>query len=1080
MKSSPNFKSRMAWIAALALTLVPGLLFAQSFPDDPLQTAASKPAANIMFILDDSGSMAFDYMPDTLASDTFTRKNAWINPLAYDPSRTYRAWRDYQGNYLTTGLSYTSAWGNNSLLSSATNLTDDDQVFYAPINYSLARGNTAKSNYYQFVLDRPSSAVRITRCEFRSGSTWNRNCISNTTSTSTTATPFSRTLAQEMINYATWYSYHRTRMKVAKAGATEAFLDLDPNLRVGYRSIWGRSGMDIPVGTDNGLFRNANKSNWYSRMTAANGSGGTPLHGALSSVGEYFKRSDASGPWGPESGTSQFSCRQNFTILTTDGYWNNDNAYIDVGNSDNVDGVEHTSLAGAKYKYTPRRPFMDTGTSTLADVAMEYWKTDLRTDLDNNVQASVQNPAFWQHMVTFGISIGLDGTLDPANDLQSLTNGSKAWPDPWRLTTTGSRSWSNESPRRIDDLWHAAVNGHGAFSVANDPDQFAKGMKDALASIRKSLASGSNVSTSSTSLQTDTRVFHATYYSGVWTGELAGYDISSSGISQDPVWVGSSGISPLATRKVITHNGTTGVAFPTSPQSSSMLLGYNTLAGTVTTTTAAQISDFIKGSRAYELYNGGEFRNRESLMSDIVNSSPIYSMDSDTIYVGSNGGMLHGFNATTGKELLAYVPAGLNFGNLGTLPSQTYRHKFFVDGQLAVSNFKQTPNKNYLIGSLGRGGKGLFGLDVTSPTTFGNGSVLWDNTNTTDVDMGYVTNEIIVAQTNGNTAVALVPNGLDSTSGKAVLFVVRLSDGVVIRKIDTGVAGGNALASPRGWDSNKDGKVDYVYAGDLKGNLWKFDLTSTSPASWGVALSGQPLFRARDAGGAVQPITGGLSLGMEAFGNRVWVFFGTGKYLNTGDITSTTTQTMYGIIDTNAPVARSQLTARTFALTGIGPNGRAIRALQTYTALPSGSYGWHLDLGSPYPGERVIERGFLTGRVLVMPSVVPIAGNACDAAGRGFLTAIDAFTGTSVAVDDVNHPYFDIGGDGNENNDYLGSGSGRLPVSSIETSIGMVTRPVLVGDQIVYGGSSGGKETEHVRLPPGKPKRLSWREMFRD
>ena len=1077
MKSSSSPNNRMAWVAALALTLLPGLALAQSFPDDPLQTAASKPAANIMFILDDSGSMEFDYMPDTLASDTFTRKNAWLNPLAYDPSRTYRAWRDYQGNYLTTGLTFTSAWGDASLLGTATNLSNSNQVIYAPINYTLARGNTTKSNYYQFVIDKPASVSRITRCEWRTGNTWDRNCVSSTTGTSATATPYSRTLNNELINYATWYSYHRTRMKVAKAGATEAFLDLDPNLRVGYRSIWGRSGLDIPVGTDNGLFRNSNKSTWYSRVVGANGSGGTPLHGALTTAGEYFKRTDASGPWGPESGTAQFSCRQNFTILTTDGYWNDDNAYVDVGNSDNVNGVEHTSLAGAKYRYTPRRPFMDTGTATLGDVAMEYWKTDLRTNLDNNVQASVENPAFWQHMVTFGISIGLNGTLDPNNDLQSLTNGSKTWPDPWRLTTTGSRSWSNESPRRIDDLWHAAVNGHGGYSVANDPDQFAKGMKDALTRIRKSLASGSNVSTSSTSLQTDTRVFHATYYSGVWTGELAGYDISSSGISQDPVWIGSAGISPVASRKVITYNGTAGTAFPTTTQSAAMLLGYNDLLGG---TTAAQITNFIKGSRVDELYNGGEFRNRESLMGDIVNSSPIYSIDSDTIYVGSNDGMLHGFNATTGKELLAYVPAGLNFANLGTLPSQNYRHKFFVDGQLAVSSFKQTPTKNYLIGSLGRGGKGLFGLDVTSPTTFANGSVLWDNTTTTDVDMGYVTSEIIIAKTNSNDSVALVPNGLDSISGKAVLFVVRLSDGAVLKKIDTGVAAGNALASPRGWDTDKDGDVDYVYAGDLKGNLWKFDLTSATPSAWKVALSGQPLFRARDSGGAVQPITGGLALGMEAFGNRLWVFFGTGKYLNTPDITSVGTQTIYGVIDTNATVARSQLTARPFVLSGVGPNGRAIRSLQTYTPLPSGSYGWHVDLGSPYAGERVIERGFLTGRVLVMPSVVPIAGNACDAAGRGFLTAIDAFTGTSVAVDGVNHPYFDVGGDGNEANDFLGSGSGKLPVSSIETSIGMVTRPVLVGDQIVYGGSSGGKETEHVRLPPGKPKRLSWREMFRD
>lgn len=1077
MTSSPKNYTSLACVSALFLALLPSLAFAQSFPDDPLQTAATKPPANILFIMDDSGSMEFDYMPDTLSSATFIRRNAWTNPLAYDPSRTYRPWRDWQGNFLTGGTSYTSAWNDLSLLSSAINLSNSAQVFYAPINYSLARGNTTMSNYYQFTIDSTIFGMRITRCEWRTSSTFDRNCVSGTGGSHVAFTPTTRTLNEEMANYAVWYSYHRTRMKVAKAGATEAFIDLDQNLRVGYRSIWGRSTYNIPVATDSGLFRGTNKQTWYSRMTGANGSGGTPLHGALSSAGEYFKNTSSTGPWGPGTGTAQFSCRQNFTILTTDGYWNNENAYVEVGNSDNENGPQHQSVSGARYQYTPLRPFMDTGVSTLADVAMEYWKNDLRPDLANNVQASPQNPAFWQHMVTFGISIGLNGTLDPNSDIQSLTNGSKTWPDPWRLTNTGNRSWSNESPRRIDDLWHASVNGRGGYSVANDPDQFAKGMKDALAAIRKSLASGSNVSTSSTSLQTDTRIFHATYYSGVWTGEIAGYDISAAGISQDPVWVGSAGIPAYTSRKVLTHNGSSGTTFPTTVQSTAMLAGYNDLLGN---TTAAQVSNYVKGSRVDEIYNGGKFRNRESVMSDIVNSSPIYSVDSDTIYVGSNGGMLHGFNATTGRELFAYVPAGLNFGNLGTLPREEYRHKFFVDGQLAVSNFRQTPGKNYLIGALGRGGKGVFGLDVTNPTSVGNAQVLWDATTTTDVDMGYVLGEIIVAKTNSGDAVALVPNGIDSTSGKAVLYVIRLSDGQVIRKIDTGVAAGNALAAPRGWDSDRDGDVDYVYAGDLKGNLWKFDLTSSSPASWRVALSGQPMFRARDSAGGVQPITGGLALGQEAFGNRVWVFFGTGRYINADDITSVASQSMYGVADVGATVTRAQLTNRNFTQTGTGPDGRAIRTLQTHAPLPPGSNGWHLDLGSPFAGERVIERGFLTGRVLVMPSVVPIAGNACDSAGRGFLTALDAFTGTTVAVNGIDHPYFDIGRDGNTNNDYMGSGPNRIPVSSIETSIGMVTRPVLVGDQIVYGGSSGGKETERVRLPPGTAKRLSWREIFRD
>lgn len=82
----------------------------------------------------------------------------------------------------------------------------------------------------------------------------------------------------------------------------------------------------------------------------------------------------------------------------------------------------------------------------------------------------------------------------------------------------------------------------------------------------------------------------------------------------------------------------------------------------------------------------------------------------------------------------------------------------------------------------------------------------------------------------------------------------------------------------------------------------------------------------------------------------------------------------------------------------------------------------------------------------------------------------DAFTGTSVASDGTNHPYFDVGQDRDDSNDWLGPDDNRLPVGSLETGVGMVTRPVLVGDRLVYGGSSGGKESQRVRLPPPQPQ----------
>src|SRR5690606_7983838 len=157
-----------------------------------------------------------------------------------------------------------------------------------------------------------------------------------------------------------------------------------------------------------------NRTKWYSRLHNAIGHDGTPLHGALYQAGQYFSSDAATGPYGPQTGADQLACRQNFAILTTDGYWNSWSNYSSVGNTDNAAGSEITEpTTGASYTYTPGPPYADShgGTyGTLADVAMHFWKRDLRPTLRNIVPTTSANPAFWQHMVTFGLSIGLSGS----------------------------------------------------------------------------------------------------------------------------------------------------------------------------------------------------------------------------------------------------------------------------------------------------------------------------------------------------------------------------------------------------------------------------------------------------------------------------------------------------------------------------------------------------------------------------------------------------------------------------------------------------------------------------------------------
>lgn len=1073
---------------------------AKPFPDNPLQTGNERPAANLWLILDDSGSMEYDYIPDGLTNSTFVRRNVDKNPLAYDTKRDYEPWKKWDGSLMTGGTSYNATYADSSLSSGNTsNLWNSTQTFYVRKDgRALSTSTTDYDNYWQIqiFLEEQSCGRRCTetvevyeRCERSSGSNFTRNCTRGDAAAIATN---GRTMAQELQNYATWYSWHRTRMKTAKAGISQTFSQLGPSVRVGYTSIWNRNRYEIPVGNgDGGVFKGTAKQTFFNRFVAAEGSGSTNLHGALTQAGEYFTRSASNGPWGPEAGSDQYSCRQSFAILTSDGYWNNSSSYSPTaGNQDGANGSTITNSKGWSYRYTPSRPFSDTYSDTLADVAMKYWKNDLRTDLENNVPRSESNPAFWQHMVTFGVSIGLKGSLDPNTDYPSLVNGSKSWPNPWRTSSNNYDSWNNESNRRIDDLWHASVNGHGAFFAATSPDEFADALNSILNNVQKILASGSNVSTSSTSLQTDTRIFHASYYSGIWTGDMAAYDISSAGVSSEPNWLASNGIPAHGSRKALTWNGSAGVTFPTTAQATAARNGFLAMNPAETAVTTTQIGNYLKGDASLEKRNLGALRNRESKMGDVVNSSPVYSADTDTLFIGANDGFLHAVNATNGAERFVYAPAGINYSDLGSLASPDYTHKYFVDGQIAVSTRKQTPGKNLLISGLGRGGKGVFALNVTNPAAFGAGQILWDQTAGVDNDMGYVMGEPLLAKGNDGKFLAIIPNGVGSTNNCSALFVYELETGTLLRKITTGACANtaagqvNGLSSPRGWDSDGDGTVDEVYAGDLLGNLWKFDLTATVPSQWKVAFSGQPLFRAVSQTGTPQPISGGLSLGYELYGSRRWVLFGTGRYLATGDVLNTDEQTVYGIIDGTTRVSnRSDLVERGIEVVSSG--GQVLRGFETWQPLPNGKRGWALDLGDPYEGERVIERGYLAGRIFVFPTVIPTSSNACEASGRGFLNAIDAFTGTSTSVDSANHAYFDIGNDGNPNNDWIGqdgqttggSTAGALPVGSVETNIGMVTKPVLVGDQLVYGGSSGGKESRKVNIPPASAKRLSWREV---
>lgn len=936
--------------------------------------------------------------------------------------------------------------------------------------------------------------------------------------------PSSRTAAEELINYATWYSYHRTRYKSAKAGASQAFSELGNDVRVGFRTIWNdtnipagsRTGnmptpsVPIPVNYNDGLFSDTgttgntnaynNRTQWYNRLFTTQGSGSTPLRQSLTDAGTYFGNSSATGPYGPSTGSSQLACRQNFTILTTDGYWN-ESGYENttIGNADNVAGETITSPSGASYRYDPADAAnaaypgglaQNSGNgsanySTLADVAMYYWKNDLRTDLDNIVPTNSNDNAFWQHMTTFTIGLGLVGTVNQTSVAAVLANRGATYTS-GGTTYVGWPTPVNNSITAVDDLLHAAVNGHGTYVAASNPEEFASGLKAALAAVTERTGSFSSVAANSTSLDAGTRVFQATYVSGVWTGDVVAYAATTDGVSATASWRASQNIP--ATRKLFTSDGTTGLAFPGSA-TTTQLASLERLGTSNYPVSGANNAAYLAGTRTLEIQNSGTLRNRNHVLGDIVGSSPAYASDTDTLYVGANDGMLHAFDASSGAELFGYIPNGINWSSLGTLSRPDYEHRYFVDGPVVVSTRTQTPNKNILVGALGKGGKGLFALDVTSPSTFAVGNFKWE-VGGSDADMGLVQAKPIIAKLNNNVTALIVSNGLNSTNGHAVLFVYNLETGSLIRKIDTGVgsnvtdsADSNGLSGPVGWDADGNGTVDYVYAGDMLGKVWKFNLSATTPATWGVANSGNPIFSAtytKSDGTVVrQPITGGLTIALHPTTYKTWLFFGTGRLMTTGDMTDLSVQSMYGFIDDGTVLARTgtsaNLTRRSAVVTG-SINGNPVRAFEANSALPASSKGWYLDLVTPpnslAEGERIVSDAQMLGDVLVTSSVIPTA-DACRADGRGYLNALDAFTGTSTGPS-----LFDLDGDGSFNDETLTSGSQTLPVGSVDLNVGMPTLANLMRGLAVVGGSSGSTGSVAIR-ETRNVGRVSWREVKR-
>jgi type IV pilus assembly protein PilY1 len=388
------------------------------------------------------------------------------------------------------------------------------------------------------------------------------------------------TYDEEMTNFSNWYAYYRTRILMAKTSVGRAFVPIGDTYRVGFITICPVSGT-CGTSSTSGLnvvpakylkiatFDSTQKPAWYAKMYSISPGGNTPLREALSRVGRMFAGSFGSGLTTGLSAandeTMTASCQPNFAILATDGYWNGtggqkvDGTAMD-NQDNNLNDKPWTSRETGTYDGPPGPgPTNTVAPGTLADVAMYYYKNDLRTSgpfATNNVPTTTKDKASHQHMVTFTIGLGLDGQLTyradyedaPNGDFFDIKQGVGAWPVP-----------VGDTPSALDDLWHAAVNGRGVFFSARNPEELSQGLTDTLNQLLARKGAGAAAATSNLQpVSGDNFAFLASYQTQTWNGDLVArtIDLSTLHISNVDLWSAARQLdsNPYTNRMIYTYD----------------------------------------------------------------------------------------------------------------------------------------------------------------------------------------------------------------------------------------------------------------------------------------------------------------------------------------------------------------------------------------------------------------------------------------------------------------------------------------------------------------------------------------------
>jgi len=952
-----------------------------------------------------------------------------------------------------------------------------------------------------------------------------------------------RTVNQEKQNIANWYQYARKRSFVAK-GAVSLVVTSNPSFRFGLSQIndYDDVFVEVPsVALDDYI---AHNTALLDAMTSWEWEAqGTPLRRGLERVGRYYDNY-----YGSYTDPIVSECQQNYSVLFTDGYWGGSAPYTAAIGDEDGDGQSDTVADIAHYFYTEDlSPLDDEVPQTSIDPAEHQHMVSFTvafgvegnlvdTDDDGYPNPELAEDGAWT-------SGSVDTNSEKIDDLWHAAFNSKAY-------FVSAQSPSEVAQSIGAALLEIADRVGSAASVATNTGSLNAGSKLFQARFDSSdwkgqlLAFGINLDgtiDSSPAWEAGDRINLQNYDTG---REIVTYNSSVD----NPVGgdVEGAGIPFRFPADYTAPNATTEM---NTAQISDMLTNAPYALGT---TDPGEISanqiygndvvNYLRGDDSNVL-TGQNFRFRNSVLGDIVNSDPNFvdvpngrydnsietklysdfvsdnSSRQGIVYVGANDGMLHGFNSDTGDEMLAYVP-GAVYENLPELTQGDYAHRYFVDGgpniiDVYLPNMDDPDSaanglwRTVLAGGLNGGGQAIYALDVTDPSIFDEANadslVLWEFDDSTDADLGYTYGKVQIAKMQDGTWAAVFGNGYNNTeadgnassSGHAVLYIVDIETGDILKKIDTqaGSTGTpNGLATPLLIDENADSVVDFIYAGDLQGNMWKFNVDDANTSNWDVAFTSggvpSPLFSTPTG----QPITSQPqgTFHPDNLGGFM-IYFGTGQYIEETDNLGTgwADQAFYGIWDKNDGVTPSiavgDLNAQTITNQweqsfdtnddGIDDETFTLRNVSDNPIDWGTEEGWVLTLmpenieGSPNTanfGERQVSNAIVRNGRVIFTTLVP-SEVECEFGGTSFLMEVDFRDGGALEF-----PAFDLNGDGEYDADDTDA-SGRASDVGI-----MPTVSILADDaQDVAFGSAASGEIDVIQISVGDQSygRQSWRQL---